>query len=98
MHTWIHNTPTCGAEAGERIRIKTHTSQSSVLPLPHHPRLMVLELGTNGKLGRMTWIQGAYTGVKPRTHLFLSSQELGRFMRAEIRYGDVGYIKWGSSF
>lgn len=33
--------------------------------------LMVLELGTNGKLGRATWIQGAYTGVKPRAHLSL---------------------------
>lgn len=63
MRTWIYNTSKCGEEAGERIRIKTHTGP---LGSTTSPILMVLGQGMNGKLDRMTWIQGSSLGVKPR--------------------------------
>lgn len=91
VHT-IHNTSKCGGVAREGRRSKTYTGP---LCSTTSPILIAFELGMNGELGRKTWIQGAYLGIKPWT---LSSQELDRLMRAEIKYGDVGYITQGAYF
>lgn len=77
MHTWVHNTSKCSGEAGERISIKTNTG-----PLFYH--IDSLRARGEWQIRQDDLDSGSLSRCQAKDSS-LSSRELDRLMRADIK-------------